>query len=120
MAFGSIGKKIESLFGKVDAVFALAAGLAKDMGDIKATIAVIERDIADGKAVLAEVKGITGHTATAVTVATTASPAMPLLPLVAEPATAGAPAASLASRLGGIVGDVSKGIESVIPGQAGK
>lgn len=90
--FGNFGK----LFGKVDAVFTLLGGLGKDMADVKATIAVIERDIADAKAVLAEVKGITGHTATAVTVATTATPASVVA--AAAPSAPDAPA-SLQSQL---------------------
>jgi hypothetical protein len=106
--FGSLGKKVE-------AVFHILGGMGADIADIKQTVRDIMKDLADGKAALAEIKAITGHTATAVTVATTASapaPASAVLSAGTPPAAPG-----LVGQLGNVVGDVAKGIQSVIPGQ---
>lgn len=105
------------MFGKViaevKAVAGLIGGLKNDFADFKLTWTAVQHDIADVRAVLAEVRALTGHTATVT--AMTAQASVPTSVPVVLPAAPAAAAPSLGQKLGGIVGDVSKGIESVIP-----
>lgn len=105
------------MFGKViaevKAVAGLIGGLKNDFADFKLTWTAIQHDIADVRAVLAEVRTLTGHTATVTALAAQAS--VPTSVPVVLPAAPAAASPSLGQKLGGIVGDVSKGIESVIP-----
>lgn len=118
--FGNIGKEIEQLFGKVDAVFSLVGALGKDMTDVKATIAVMQRDLADGKAVWAEVRALTGHTATAITVATTTpltsgiTPAA-VVPVVAQSASTPQSPVSTPPPVPGIQAELSADVAGVNP-----
>jgi len=113
----------KKLHAKLDEVLAILRLLPALMSDLKATLAVVSKDVNDGRATLGEVKALTGHTATVTALAAQASvptsvpvtlpPALP----AAQPV--GSPAPSLASQLGGIVSGVTEGIKNVIPGQSG-
>jgi hypothetical protein len=101
------------IFAEIKAVGGLLFGLKSDFADAKLTWVAVQKDIADVKAVLAEVRALTGHTATVTALAAQAS--VPTsVPVTLPPAPAVA-APSLGQQLGGIVGGVTKGIESVIP-----
>lgn len=77
---------------EIKAVGGMLAGLGHDIADMRATVAVMQRDLADGKAIWAEIRALTGHTATAVTVATTgAAPTAPAPHVVVVPSTGAAP-----------------------------
>lgn len=102
------------IFAEIKAVGGLLLGLKADIADGKATWVAIQRDIADVKTVLAEVRALTGHTATVTALAAQAS--VPTsVPVTLPPAPIAGTSPSLGQQLGGIVGDVSKGIQSVIP-----
>lgn len=100
----------KKLHAKLDEVLSILRLLPALMGDLKATLAIMHKDVTDGKATLGEVRALTGHTATVTALAAQAS--MPTTVPVLPPAPSGtAPAApSFAEQLGGIVGDVGKGI----------
>jgi hypothetical protein len=98
---------------KISAVFSILGSLGKDVADVKALITDGLRLMNDMKAALAEVRALTGHTATVTAMAAQASvPTSVPITLPPGPAIA---APSLGQQLGGIVGGVTKGIESVIP-----
>jgi hypothetical protein len=61
------------IFAEIKAVGGLLGGLKGDFADFKLTWTVIQRDIADVRAVLAEVRALTGHTATVTAMAAQAS-----------------------------------------------
>lgn len=108
------------MFGKViaevKAVAGLIGGLKNDFADFRLTWTAVQHDIADVRAVLAEVRALTGHTATVTAMAAQASvPTSVPVVLPQAPAGAAPTSPSLGQQLGGIVGNVSKGIESVIP-----
>lgn len=108
--FGKFGK----LFGKVDGIIAILAGLGKDIADIKSFIADGLKLWADVKAGQAEIKGILtpGPTASA----TAGSVVVPAPPaghvLVAVPAEH---AAALPDALASIVAQQSASMAGVGP-----
>jgi hypothetical protein len=61
------------IFAEVKAVGGLLLGLKGDFADAKLTWAAVQRDIVDLKAALAEVRALTGHTATVTAMAAQAS-----------------------------------------------
>lgn len=61
------------IFAEIKAVGGLLGGLKGDFADFKLTWAAVQRDIVDVKAVLAEVRALTGHTATVTALAAQAS-----------------------------------------------
>lgn len=80
------------LHAKFDEVLAILHLLPALMGDLKATLAIIHKDITDGAATLHEVKALTGHTATVTALAAQAS--VPTsVPVVLPPAPKPAQAA---------------------------
>lgn len=82
----------KKLHAKVDEVLAILRLLPSLVGDLKATMAVIHKDITDGMATLHEVKALTGHTATVTALAAQAS--VPTsVPVVLPPAPAAGQAA---------------------------
>lgn len=98
------------LHAKVDEVLAILRLLPSLVGDLKATMAVIHKDITDGTATLHEVKALTGHTATVTALAAQAS--VPTsVPVVLPPAPT--PAQGLQKDLGNIVAGVDpmKGVK---------
>lgn len=97
------------LHAKLNEVLAILHLLPSLMGDIKATLAVMHKDITDGKATLAQVQALTGHTATVTAMAAQAS--VPTsVPVVLPPAPAPAQAAQSeqASIVAGV--DPMKGV----------
>lgn len=94
----------KKLHAKIDEVLAILRLLPALMGDFKATMTVIHKDITDGMATLHEVKALTGHTATVTALAAQAS--VPTsVPVVLPPVPA--PAQALQKDLGGIVAGVN-------------
>jgi hypothetical protein len=98
------------LFAEIKAVGGLLGGLKTDFADFKLTWAVVQRDIVDVKAVLAEVRALTGHTATVTAMAAQAS-VPTTVPVVLPPAPT--PAQGLQKDLGSIVAGVDpmKGVK---------
>jgi hypothetical protein len=91
------------IFAEIKAVGGLLMGLKSDFADFKLTWTVIQKDIGDMKAVLAEVRALTGHTATVTAMAAQAS--VPTsVPVVLPPAPTAAQA--LQKDLGSIVAGV--------------
>ena len=102
------------IFAEIKAVGGLLVGLKTDFADGKATWIALQRDIADVKAVLAEVRALTGHTATVTALAAQAS--VPTsVPVVLPPAPPAAQAMhkEQASIVAGV--DPMKGVR--LPGQ---
>lgn len=82
----------KKLHAKFDEALAILRLLRELLGDLKATMAVIHKDITDGVATLHEVKALTGHTATVTALAAQAS--VPTsVPIVLPPAPTPAQAA---------------------------
>lgn len=91
------------LHAKLNEVLAILHLLPSLMGDIKATLAVMHKDVTDGMSTLAEVRALTGHTATVTAMAAQAS--VPTsVPVVPPPAPVRAQA--LQKDLGSIVAGV--------------
>jgi hypothetical protein len=77
----------KKLHAKIDEVLAILRLLPALIGDLKATMAIVSKDVNDGKATLARVHELTGHTATVVALA--AQAAVPTSVLVVPPPTPG-------------------------------
>jgi hypothetical protein len=93
----------KKLHAKLDEVLAILRLLSALMGDVKATMAIMHKDVTDGMATLHEVRALTGHTATVTAMAAQAS--VPTsVPVVLPPAPA--PAQALQKDLGSIVAGV--------------
>ena len=100
----------KKLHAKVDEVLAILKLLPALMGDLKATMAVIHKDITDGRATLAKVEALTGHTATVTALAAQAS-VPTTVPVMLPPAPT--PAQSLHKDQAAIVAGVDpmKGVK---------
>jgi hypothetical protein len=98
------------IFAEIKAVGGLLSGLKTDFADFKLTWTVIQKDIGDVRAVLAEVRALTGHTATVTAMAAQAS--VPTsVPITLPPAPA--PAQALQKDQAAIVAGVDpmKGVK---------
>jgi nucleoside-diphosphate-sugar epimerase len=75
----------KKLHAKIDEVLAILRLLPALLTDLKATMAVVSKDVTDGKATLAQVQALTGHVATVTALA--AQAAVPTsAPIVLPPA----------------------------------
>jgi hypothetical protein len=102
------------IFAEVKAVGGLVFGLKGDFADFKLTWTAIQRDIADLKAALAEVRALTGHTATVTALAAQAS--VPTsVPVILPPAPT--PTQGLAKDLAKDVAAVNPMAGVKLPGQ---
>lgn len=98
----------KKLHAKIDEVLAILRLLKELLGDVKATMAVVGKDVTDGKATLAQVQALTGHTATVV--AMTAQAAVPSAVPVGPPPPPAAPLkADLAKDVAAV--DPMKGVK---------
>lgn len=98
------------LHAKFDEALAILRLLRELLGDVKATMAVIHKDITDGAATLHEVKALTGHTATVTAMAAQASvPTSVPVVLPAAPTPAQAAQSEQASIVAGV--DPMKGVK---------
>jgi nucleoside-diphosphate-sugar epimerase len=81
----------KKLHAKIDEVLAILRLLPALLTDLKATMAVVGKDVTDGKATLAQVQALTGHTATVVAMAAQAAVptsvpiVLPTAPVAAAP-----------------------------------
>ncbi len=104
----------KKLHAKLDEILAILRLLPALLGDLKATMAVVGKDVTDGKATLAEVRGLTGHVATVTALA--AQAAVPTSVPVVLPA-APVPAQALQSELKSEVANVDPLAGVHLPGQ---
>lgn len=103
----------KKLHAKLDEVLAILRLLPALLGDLKATVAIMHKDVTDGKATLGEVRALTGHTATVV--AMTAQASVPTTVLALPPAPAAAPGSTGTSSGAALQGELSKDVAAVDP-----
>lgn len=94
--FKKLHAKFDALHAKIDEVLAILRLLPTLLGDLKATMAAVGKDVTDGRATLAKVEALTGHTATVTALAAQAS-VPTTVPITLPPAPA--PAQALQSEL---------------------
>jgi len=100
----------KKLHAKLDEILSILRLLPALMGDLKATMAIVGKDVTDGKATLGEVRALTGHTATVTALA--AQAAVPTsVPVVLPPVPTPVPPSPTAA----LATDLAKDVAAVDP-----